>query len=112
MMLLFANVNGRKEDLHTTWCFPFLFPLPPISLHRRLRHALRFLLHRILPRRVGLSPRGGVFEIKYLAMLSAHSGYWTSQDFIRFLVVEIGRKQGKEWTLATMRASKKNRGKR
>ncbi|KAL8928097.1 MAG: hypothetical protein Q9172_001084 [Xanthocarpia lactea] len=59
-----------------------------------------------------LRPRGGVFEIKYLAMLSAHSGYWTSQDFIRFLVVEIGRKQGKEWTLATMRASKKSRGKR
>ncbi|KAL8671541.1 MAG: hypothetical protein Q9168_003968 [Polycauliona sp. 1 TL-2023] len=59
-----------------------------------------------------LRPRGGVFEIKYLAMLSAHSGYWTSQDFIRFLVVEIGRKQGKEWTMPTMRASKKARGKR
>ncbi|KAL8853253.1 MAG: hypothetical protein Q9221_001864 [Calogaya cf. arnoldii] len=59
-----------------------------------------------------LRPRGGVFEIKYLAMLSAHSGYWTSQDFIRFLVVEIGRKEGKEWTLATMRASKKARGKK
>lgn len=59
-----------------------------------------------------LRPRGGVFEIKYLAMLSAHSGYWTSQDFIRFLVVEIGRKQGKEWTVPMMRASKKARGKR
>ncbi|KAL8897685.1 MAG: hypothetical protein Q9192_002459 [Flavoplaca navasiana] len=59
-----------------------------------------------------LRPRGGVFEIKYLAMLSAHSGYWTSQDFIRFLVVEIGRKQGRESTLATIRASKKARGKR
>ncbi|KAL8778916.1 MAG: hypothetical protein Q9213_007189 [Squamulea squamosa] len=58
-----------------------------------------------------LRPRGGVFEIKYLAMLSAHSGYWSSQDFIRFLVIEIGRKQGKEWTVPKMRAAKKFRGK-
>jgi hypothetical protein len=40
-------------------------------------------------------------------MLSAHSSYWILQDFIRFLVVEIGRHQGREGTLLTLRAEKK-----
>ncbi|KAL8732471.1 MAG: hypothetical protein Q9166_002684 [cf. Caloplaca sp. 2 TL-2023] len=59
-----------------------------------------------------LKPGGGTIEIPYLNLLSAHSSYWNSQDFFRFLVIEIGRKQGKEWTLPTVRASKKAWGKK
>lgn len=54
---------------------------------------------------------GGPLEIQYLNMLSAHSSYWVLQDFVRFLVVEIGRKSGKGETMAAMRAAKKVRGK-
>lgn len=54
---------------------------------------------------------GGPLEIQYLNMLSAHSSYWTLQDFVRFLVVEIGRKSGKNETMAAMKAAKKVRGK-
>ena len=57
-----------------------------------------------------LSSGGGPLEIQYLNMLSAHSSYWILQDFVRFLVVEIGRKAGKEETLLAMRAVKKTRG--
>lgn len=49
---------------------------------------------------------GGPLEIQYLNMLSAHSSYWTSQDFIRMLCIEIGRKQGRANTLPAMRAVK------
>lgn len=41
-----------------------------------------------------LSSGGGPLEIQYLNMLGAHSSYWTLQDFVRFLVVEIGREGG------------------
>ena len=54
---------------------------------------------------------GGPLEIQYLNMLSAHSSYWVLQDFVRFLVVEIGRKSGKGETMAAMKATKKGRGK-
>lgn len=54
---------------------------------------------------------GGPLEIQYLNMLSAHSSYWTLQDFVRFLVVEIGRKGGKKDTVPAMKAVKKIRGK-
>lgn len=57
-----------------------------------------------------LSSRGGPLEIQYLNMLSAHSSYWTLQDFVRFLVVEIGRKPGRSETLLGMRAVKKGGG--
>ncbi|KAL8725313.1 MAG: hypothetical protein Q9181_006458 [Wetmoreana brouardii] len=55
---------------------------------------------------------GGPLEIQYLNMLSAHSSYWVLQDFIRFLVIEIGRKQGKEWTVPAVKATKKSWAKR
>ena len=58
-----------------------------------------------------LSP-GGKLEIQYLNMLGAHSSYWTSQDFVRFLVLEIGREQGREGTLPVLRAQKKRDYKR
>ncbi|PSS22142.1 hypothetical protein M430DRAFT_118339 [Amorphotheca resinae ATCC 22711] len=53
-----------------------------------------------------LSSGGGPLDIQYLNMLGAHSSYWTSQDFIRMLVIELGRKQGKHHTLPNMRAVK------
>lgn len=57
-----------------------------------------------------LQSGGGPLEIQYLNMLSAHSSYWTMQDFVRFLVVEIGRKPGKEEAVASLKATKKARG--
>lgn len=54
---------------------------------------------------------GGPLEIQYLNMLSAHSSYWVLQDFVRFLVVEIGRKPGQSDTVVAMKAVKKTRGK-
>ncbi|KAJ5893697.1 hypothetical protein N7495_005388 [Penicillium taxi] len=54
-----------------------------------------------------LSGGGGPLNIQYLNMLSAHSSYWTLTDFVRFLVVEIARKQGRDGTLLAFRAEKK-----
>jgi hypothetical protein len=54
-----------------------------------------------------LSGGGGPLNIQYLYMLSAHSSYWTLTDFVRFFVVEIARKQGREGTLHALRAEKK-----
>jgi hypothetical protein len=53
-----------------------------------------------------LSPGGGPLEIQYLNMLSAHSSYWTSPDFIRMLCTEVGRKPGKGNCLPNMKAVK------
>jgi hypothetical protein len=50
---------------------------------------------------------GGPLEIQYLTMLGAHSSYWISRDFVRMIVVEVGRRVGKEGTLRGMRAVKK-----
>jgi hypothetical protein len=52
---------------------------------------------------------GGPLEIQYLTMLGAHSSYWYSNDFIRLVVCEIGRKKGREGTMASMRAQKKKK---
>lgn len=54
-----------------------------------------------------LNSGGGPLEIQYLNMLSAHSSYWILPDFVRFLVVEIGRKPGRDETLNVLRARKK-----
>ena len=59
-----------------------------------------------------LPATGGPLEIQYLSMLSAHSSYWLSRDFIRFLVTEIGRKPGRANTLPVLRAAKKREWKR
>ncbi|KAF2869724.1 DDHD domain-containing protein [Massariosphaeria phaeospora] len=50
---------------------------------------------------------GGPLEIQYLTMLGAHSSYWLSRDFVRMVVVEVGRALGKEGTVVRMRAVKK-----
>ncbi|KAL2018041.1 hypothetical protein VTK56DRAFT_1307 [Thermocarpiscus australiensis] len=49
---------------------------------------------------------GGPLEIQYLNMLSAHTSYWTNQDLIRLLCLEIGRVPGREHALPAMRAVK------
>lgn len=50
---------------------------------------------------------GGTFEIQYLTMLGAHSAYWGLRDFIRMVVIEVGRARGKDGTLPGLRAVKK-----
>ena len=55
---------------------------------------------------------GGPLDIAYLNMLGAHSSYWNLQDFVRFLVIEIGRKPGREDTVASIKAVKKPRNKK
>ncbi|KAL4920735.1 DDHD domain-containing protein [Aspergillus aurantiobrunneus] len=54
-----------------------------------------------------LSGGGGALNIQYLNMLSAHSSYWTLADFVRFLVIEIARKQSRDAVLPALRAEKK-----
>ena len=49
---------------------------------------------------------GGPLEIQYLNMLSAHTSYWTNNDFIRLVCLEIGRNPGRSNTLPAMRAAK------
>jgi hypothetical protein len=53
-----------------------------------------------------LSSGGGPLEIQYLNMLGAHSSYWGSPDFIRFIVIEVGRKPGRNHCLPNMKAVK------
>lgn len=53
-----------------------------------------------------LSSGGGPLEIQYLNMLSAHSSYWGSPDFIRFIVIEVGRKPGRNYVLPNMKVAK------
>ncbi|KAL1311878.1 hypothetical protein AAFC00_001950 [Neodothiora populina] len=50
---------------------------------------------------------GGPLEIQYLTMLGAHSSYWLLKDFVRMIVLECGRKLGRDGTLQGMRAAKK-----
>jgi hypothetical protein len=50
---------------------------------------------------------GGMLEIQYLTMLGAHSSYWGLRDFIRLVVMEVGREGGKERSLPGLRAVKK-----
>ncbi|KAK2736404.1 hypothetical protein FQN57_000781 [Myotisia sp. PD_48] len=59
-----------------------------------------------------LSGGGGPLNIQYLNMLMAHSSYWILQDFARFIVVEVGRPQGRDGTLLALRAEKKKGWKR
>lgn len=50
---------------------------------------------------------GGALEIQYLTMLGAHSSYWLSRDFVRMIVLEVGREMGRGGTIERMRAVKK-----
>ncbi|TQB70358.1 hypothetical protein MPDQ_000624 [Monascus purpureus] len=59
-----------------------------------------------------LSGGSGPLNIQYLNMLNAHSSYWILPDFVRFFVIEIARKQGKDGTLLALRAEKKKGWKR
>ena len=46
---------------------------------------------------------------EYLNMLGAHSSYWTAPDFVLFLVLEVGRKAGRQETLPALTAQKERR---
>lgn len=59
-----------------------------------------------------MQKEGGALEFQYLNMLGAHSSYWTRQDFVRFLVVEIGRAPGKTKTVSSIKAVKKPYGRK
>lgn len=50
---------------------------------------------------------GGALEIQYLTMLGAHSSYWISRDFVRMIVLEVGRTVGRDGVLSGMKAVKK-----
>lgn len=50
---------------------------------------------------------GGVLEIQYLTMLGAHSAYWGLKDFIRVIVMETGRRPGREGVLGGLKAVRK-----
>lgn len=49
----------------------------------------------------------GALENQYLNMLGAHSSYWESRDFVRFCVVEAGRKEGRRNVVKGMEVRKK-----
>ncbi|KAF2483188.1 DDHD domain-containing protein [Neohortaea acidophila] len=55
---------------------------------------------------------GGAFDIQYLTMLSAHSSYWLLKDFVRMVVTETGRREGKQGAFLGMRAEKRRKGPR
>jgi len=50
---------------------------------------------------------GGPLENAYLNMLGAHSSYWESRDFVRFLVMELGRVRGPAGVMEGMKAQKR-----
>ncbi|KAH6678955.1 DDHD domain-containing protein [Plectosphaerella plurivora] len=56
-----------------------------------------------------LHSSGGPLEIQYLNMLSAHSSYWLSRDFIRFICIEVGRRPGRADTIPSLRAQKSSK---
>ncbi len=53
-----------------------------------------------------LSSGGGPLEIQYFNMLSAHSSYWSSADFTRMIVTEVGRVPGRSHCLPNMKVVK------
>ncbi len=53
---------------------------------------------------------GGPLEIQYLNMLGAHSSYWVLRDFVRLVVLEVGRREGREGTLSGLRGLKRGFG--
>jgi len=48
----------------------------------------------------------GPLSFQYINMLSAHSSYWENSDFIRLVVVEVGRRPGGSHCLQSMKAAK------
>lgn len=112
------TIQGSSDDLDEFLPRPSIVKLPStleMETHDFTREEIAekrmFLLNDNGQIDYTLHSGGGPLEIQYLNMLSAHSSYWTLQDFIRFLVVEIGRKEGKKETLAAMKAVKKVRRK-
>ena len=48
----------------------------------------------------------GPLSFQYINMLSAHSSYWESLDFVRLVVLEVGRRPGSSHCLPSMKAAK------
>jgi hypothetical protein len=48
----------------------------------------------------------GPLSFQYINMLRAHSSYWESPDFVRLVVVEVGRRPGRSHCLPSMKAAK------
>jgi DDHD domain len=48
----------------------------------------------------------GPLSFQYINMLSAHSSYWENSDFIRLVVIEVGRRPGSSHCLPSMKAAK------
>lgn len=49
----------------------------------------------------------GMLDNAYLNMLGAHSCYWESRDFVRMIVLECGRRKGRDGVVEGMLAEKK-----
>ncbi|KAF3173975.1 hypothetical protein TWF225_005811 [Orbilia oligospora] len=54
-----------------------------------------------------LKAGAGMLDSEYLNMLGAHSCYWESKDFVRFIVVECGRRKGRDGVVEGMQCEKK-----
>ncbi|EWC45466.1 hypothetical protein DRE_00865 [Drechslerella stenobrocha 248] len=50
---------------------------------------------------------GGMLDSEYLNMLGAHSCYWESRDFVRLIVLECGRRRGRDGVIDGMQSEKK-----
>lgn len=50
---------------------------------------------------------GGTLEFQYLDMLGAHSSYWILQDFVRFVLIEVGRAPGRAEVIEGIRSKAK-----
>ncbi|KAK6332259.1 hypothetical protein TWF696_002980 [Orbilia brochopaga] len=50
---------------------------------------------------------GGMLDSEYLNMLGAHSCYWESRDFVRLIVLECGRRRGRDGVIEGMQIEKK-----
>lgn len=54
-----------------------------------------------------LKAGAGMLDNAYLNMLGAHSSYWESRDFVRMIVVEVGRRRGRDGVIEGMGIVKK-----
>lgn len=110
---LIPGVSHRRSNSATAQTKPSIDRLPSqleLEIHDFTREEIAekkaYLLNDNGQLDYYLHSGGGPLEIQYLNMLGAHSSYWTHQDFVRMLCMEIGRKPGRENTLPAMRAVK------
>ncbi|OLL24515.1 putative phospholipase [Neolecta irregularis DAH-3] len=118
-----------SASLFSTFSFRSLFPgsetSPPqttrqpsiieLSLHDFSRESIaenRFgMLNDYSQLDFVLEPQG-VVENQYLSMIGAHGSYWSSREFARFLIIEIGRPEGREFCVESLRGVRKEESKK